>query len=54
MTLWEEQILLAATDQAELRVPASELPELVEADLQCLERYGDWASLPGAFPNGAP
>jgi hypothetical protein len=54
MTLWEEQILFAATDQAELRVPASELPELVEADLQCLERYGDWASLPGAFPNGAP
>ena len=54
MTLWEDRILFAASEQAELRVPAGELPELVQADLQCVERYGDWASLPGAFPDGAP
>jgi hypothetical protein len=54
MALWEEQILFAATEQAELRVPESELSELAEADWQCGERYGNWASLPGAFPDGAP
>jgi hypothetical protein len=52
LTLWEDQILFAATDQAELRVPASELSELQDADEQCIQRYGDWASLPGAFPDG--
>lgn len=54
MTLWEDQILFAATDQGELRVPASELPELADADTQCLERYGNWHALPGAFPDGVP
>lgn len=49
LALWEEQILFAASEQGELRVPASELPALAEPGPQCLERFGDGSAL--ASPN---
>jgi hypothetical protein len=52
LTAWEEQLLFAATDEAELRVPASELSTLSGDFEQCIMRFGDWADLPGAFPQG--
>lgn len=52
LTAWEEQLLFAATDEAELRVPASELSTLSGDIEQCIMRFGDWANLPGAFPEG--
>jgi hypothetical protein len=52
LTLWEEQIVFAATDQGELRVPANELSAL--SSEECHERFGNWSDLPGAFPNGTP
>lgn len=53
LTAWEVQLLFAATDGAELRVPASELPTLSGDINQCLMRFGDWTDLPGAFPEGS-
>jgi hypothetical protein len=52
LTLWEEQIVFAANEQGELRVPANELSAL--SSEECHERFGNWSDLPGAFPNGTP
>jgi hypothetical protein len=47
LTRWEERILFAATEQAELRVPASELGVLSGPSDACFMRFGDWSRLPG-------
>jgi hypothetical protein len=52
LTPWGDSIIFAETDQAQLSVPAGELPLLWGNQQQCYERVGDWAGLPGAFPGG--
>lgn len=49
---WGDSIVFAETPQAKVSVPVSELPELAGDLLECIDRFGDWASLPGAFPDG--
>jgi len=52
LTPWGDSIVFAETDQAQLSVPAGELPLLWGNQLQCVERFGSWGDLPGAFPGG--
>jgi hypothetical protein len=52
LTPWGDSIVFAETEQARLSVPASELSLVWGDSQQCAARFGDWASLPGAFPGG--
>jgi hypothetical protein len=52
MTPWTEDLLMAETAQGRLTVPASEIEQLWNDPSECVDRYGDWAQLPGAFEGG--
>lgn len=54
MTPWAEELLMAETPGGRLSVPASEIDSLWSNVNQCLDRYGLWAELPGAFDGGIP
>jgi hypothetical protein len=49
LTPWAETLLMSATGQAQLTMPAAELDQLWSDRDQCFARHGDWARLPGAI-----
>jgi hypothetical protein len=54
MTPWADELLMAETADGRLSVPAGELESLWGNVNECLDRYGLWAELPGAFEGGIP
>lgn len=52
LTRWGDSLVFAQTAEAQLSVPASELGVVFDDFGECRARFGDWASLPGAFPGG--
>jgi hypothetical protein len=54
MTPWANELLMAETAAGRLSVPARELENLWGNVNECLDRYGLWAELPGAFDGEIP